>query len=144
MAFSYKRTAQPFPGILGLLVGLTDGIASQTVVPTTSTTFIDAFAGASITVPKTGNYVVTFEANITRTGGGTPDAEIAIGINSTTVPVASTVRGREATSGLGSVVAKDELFLNQGDTIHGLFRNLSGGPATVDLQNRSLTIVGEG
>lgn len=109
--------------------------------PTSSATFVDAFAGGVLTVPVGGDgpYLAIFDSNASDGGAG-PDLEIGIAINSVTVPDADSVRMRNANINVGSVVATAALVLVAGDEVSGLVRK-SAGVGDVELDFRRLSII---
>jgi len=132
------------PQWIGL--GASSGGASTTFkttspVSTTSGTYVDALGGSSISPPFDGDYLVIFEGDIKGSTGNTVN-QIAIGLNSTTAAAAGTT-GRTMQGNGGADIATaihvKLTGLTTGDTLHGIFRKLSG-PGTTTMGDRRITM----
>jgi hypothetical protein len=119
-----------------------DTLDSQTIFSTSSTSFVDGFAGGVIEPPADGDYMITFEGEISGSAGNTV-VEIGIGLNSTTV--AQTGSERQAgPSGAGLIVSFVSTLVLTGLTaagsdISGIIRKVSGG-GSAEVQNRRITM----
>lgn len=118
-------------------------LPSGTLASTASATFVDGFAGGSISPPEDGDYFIIFESEVTGTGGGTRIG-ISIGLNSTVAEaVAGTERIVEPDGGSDPIHNGTTLVLTgllTTDTIHGIFRHPSGG-GSAQLLNRRITMI---
>ena len=112
---------------------------SAVVVGTTNAPYVDGFAGGSISPPEDGDYLVDFSAQIQ--GSSTSnEIAIAIGLNSTTVAVAESIRFDDVGNGFGQGATVALLLgLVQADTIHGIFGRQAGS-GTSSLGNRRITM----
>ena len=137
-----KRRAQ-----LGNLPGMVeaakhDSLASTTLFSTTSATFVDAFAGGTISPPEDGDYFIFFEGEVTGTSGNTV-VETAVGKNSTTVAESGSAREHDP-SGSGVVTGSTSSLVLIGlvttDDISGIIRKKSGG-GSVETRNRRITMI---
>jgi hypothetical protein len=117
-------------------------IYSGATVSTSSSSYVDAFAGSSVTPPSDGAYLIIFEAETTGTSGNT-EVESAFGKNSTTSTLAESERLSDP-AGANKVntitITKVETGLTTSDTIHGIFRKSNGG-GSAKLLRRHLTII---
>jgi len=128
-------------------IGASSGGSSATFkttspVSTTSGTYVDALGGSSVSPPFDGDYFIVFEGDIKGSTGNTVN-QIAIGLNSTTSPASGTT-GRTMQGNGGADIATaihvKLTGLTTGDTIHGIFRKLSG-PGTTTMGDRRITMI---
>lgn len=128
-------------GLGASLGGPSATFVTTSLVSTTSTTFVDALGGSSISPPFNGNYFVVFEGNINGSTGITGN-EIAIGLNSTTTAAGSSARTMRGNGGADVATATTAVLtgLTTGDTVHGIFRR-SSGIGTTTMTNRRITMI---
>ena len=113
---------------------------SDTEVQTSSTSFVDAFAGAVIEPPIDGDYMVLFEAEMGDLASpAEEDIEIAIGKNSTTVAETGSPRVDAIKDFSESAVTTLLMTgLVTTDNISGIFRSVGGGTAELNARRISM------
>ena len=136
--------AVTWDGVAGIWVPSRPAVAharieSAAIVGSTSGSYADGFAGASVSPPEDGDYIAEFEGEVTGTSNSNIPG-IAIGLDSTTVSVTQSERDPEVGNGL--MTALSSVFLPGllvSNTVHGILRRTSGA-GTSGLIKRSLAL----
>lgn len=107
---------------------------------TGGTSFVDAFAGSSITVPETGTYFVVFESE-GRGSSSSTSTQIGVSINSTTTPEADSIRRYDSssTNDVCTMISTHWVTVTAGDLIRGLLSNPAGGTSYLDRRRLTIT-----
>jgi len=127
--------------ITGAGTAESDSLFSATVATTSSATFQDAFAGSSIVAPATGQYFILFDTEIETTSNSS-EIDAAMAVNATfsagaltSSEITDSIRAGQPGNNRKTQITctTDITALNEGDTVHAVFRKAAGsGSVTID------------